>query len=61
MEPPENTHIKYLTMLHRDILISSIAARLAGAITFLACMSFFFRGSRDEADNLLRRNPDADS
>jgi heat shock protein HtpX len=37
-------------VLHRDILISSIAAMLAAAITFLARMSFFFGGSRDEED-----------
>src|SRR5262249_31314981 len=35
-------------VLHRDILISSIAAMLAGAITFLARMAFWFGGSRDE-------------
>jgi heat shock protein HtpX len=34
-------------VLHRDILISSIAAMLAGAITFLARMAFWFGGSRD--------------
>jgi heat shock protein HtpX len=33
-----------------DILISSVAATLAGAITFLAHMSFWFGGSRDERD-----------
>lgn len=38
-------------VLHRDILISSVAATLAAAITFLARMSFFFGGSRDEEDN----------
>jgi heat shock protein HtpX len=37
-------------VLHRDILISSIAAMLAAAITFLARMAFFFGGSRDEED-----------
>jgi heat shock protein HtpX len=37
-------------VLHRDILISSIAAMLAAAITFLARMSFFFGGSSDEED-----------
>src|SRR5580658_9468580 len=34
-------------VLHRDILISSIAAMLAAAITFLARMAFWFGGSRD--------------
>lgn len=38
-------------VLHRDILISSVAATLAAAITFLARMMFFFGGSRDEEDN----------
>ena len=33
---------------NRDILISSIAATLAGAVTFLARFGFFFGGSRDE-------------
>ncbi len=33
---------------NRDILISSIAATLAGAITFLARFGFFFGGGRDE-------------
>ena len=35
-------------VLHRDILIASVAAMLAGTITFLARMAFFFGGSRDE-------------
>lgn len=36
-------------VLHRDILISSVAATIATAITFLARMGFFFGGgSRDE-------------
>jgi heat shock protein HtpX len=35
-------------VLHRDILISSIAAMLAGTITFLARMAFWFGGSRDD-------------
>jgi len=35
-------------VLHRDILISSIAAVLAGAITFVARMAFWFGGSRDD-------------
>ncbi len=33
-------------VLHRDILISSVAATIATAITFLARMGFFFGGSR---------------
>lgn len=33
---------------NRDILISSIAATLAGAITYLARFAFFFGGDRDE-------------
>jgi heat shock protein HtpX len=37
-------------VLHRDILIGSVAATLAAAITFLARMAFFFGGSRDEED-----------
>jgi heat shock protein HtpX len=44
-------HIK-----NRDILISSIAATLAAAITFLARMAFFFGGTRrddDEGSNPL--------
>jgi heat shock protein HtpX len=35
-------------VLHRDILISSIAATLAGAITLMARMAFWFGGSRDD-------------
>jgi heat shock protein HtpX len=35
-------------VLHRDILISSVAAMIAGTITFLARMAFWFGGSRDE-------------
>lgn len=35
-------------VLHRDILISSVAAMLAGTITFLARMAFWFGGSRDD-------------
>jgi heat shock protein HtpX len=35
-------------VLHRDILISSVAATLAAAITFLARMSFFFGGRSDD-------------
>lgn len=38
-------------VLHRDILISSIAATIASAITFLSRMAFFFGGSRDDEDN----------
>jgi heat shock protein HtpX len=37
-------------VLQRDILISSVAATLAAAITFLARMAFFFGGSRDDDD-----------
>jgi heat shock protein HtpX len=37
-------------VLHRDILISSVAATLAAAITFLAQMAMWFGGSRDEED-----------
>jgi heat shock protein HtpX len=37
-------------VLHRDILISSIAATIATAITFLARMSFFFGGRRDDEE-----------
>jgi heat shock protein HtpX len=35
-------------VLHRDILISSVAATLATAITFLSRMMFFFGGERDD-------------
>jgi heat shock protein HtpX len=35
---------------NRDILISSVAATIAGAITVLARMGFFFGGSRDDRD-----------
>ena len=41
-------------VLHRDILISSVAAMLAAAITFLARMAFWFGGSRDDEG---RSNP----
>jgi heat shock protein HtpX len=37
-------------VLHRDILISSVAAMIAGTITFLARMAFWFGGSRDRED-----------
>ena len=37
-------------MLHRDILISSVAAMLAAAITMLARMAFWFGGARDDED-----------
>ena len=37
-------------VLHRDILISSVAAMIAGTITFLARMAFWFGGSRDDRD-----------
>ncbi len=35
-------------VLHRDILISSVAATIATAITFSSRMAFFFGGSRDD-------------
>ncbi len=35
---------------HRDILISSVAATIAAAITMLARMAFFFGGRRDEEE-----------
>ena len=41
-------------MLHRDILISSVAGMLAAAITMIARMAFWFGGSRDDED---RGNP----
>ncbi len=37
-------------VLHRDILISSVAATIATAITFLARMGFFFGGRRDDEE-----------
>jgi heat shock protein HtpX len=37
-------------VLHRDILISSVAATLASAITFLARMAFWFGGARSDED-----------
>jgi len=41
-------------VLHRDILISSVAGMLAAAITMIARMAFWFGGSRDDED---RGNP----
>jgi heat shock protein HtpX len=40
-------------VLHRDILISSVAATIAAAITWIAQMAFFFGGAgrRDDEDN----------
>src|SRR5262249_52906592 len=38
-------------VLHRDILLSSVAATLAGAITMLARMAFWFGGSSRDEDN----------
>jgi heat shock protein HtpX len=38
-------------VLHRDILISSVAAMIAGTITFAARMAFWFGGSRDDEDS----------
>ena len=35
-------------VLHRDILISSVAATIATAITFFSRMGFFFGGQRDD-------------
>ena len=37
-------------VLHRDILISSIAATVATAITFVARMGFFFGGRREDEE-----------
>jgi heat shock protein HtpX len=37
-------------VLHRDILISSVAATIAAAIMFLSRFAFFFGGSRDDDD-----------
>ncbi|HLH15652.1 MAG TPA: zinc metalloprotease HtpX [Bryobacteraceae bacterium] len=37
-------------VLHRDILISSVAATLAAAITLIARMAFWFGGTRDDED-----------
>ena len=38
-------------VLHRDILISSVAATIAAAITFLARMAFFFGGTGGRDDD----------
>ncbi len=37
-------------VLHRDILISSVAATLAAAISFVGRMAFFFGGQRNDRD-----------
>ena len=37
-------------VLHRDILISSVAATIAAAIMFISRMAFWFGGSRDDDD-----------
>ena len=37
-------------VLHRDILISSVAATIAAAIMFISRMAFWFGGSSDEED-----------
>ena len=37
-------------VLHRDILISSVAATIATAITFFSRMAFFFGGRQDEKE-----------
>jgi heat shock protein HtpX len=41
----ELAHVK-----HRDILISTVAAIVAGAITWIAQMAFFFGGAGDDRD-----------
>ena len=38
-------------VLHRDILISSVAATIAAAIMFLSRMAFFFGGTRSDDDD----------
>jgi heat shock protein HtpX len=48
----ELAHIK-----HRDILISTIAAIVAGAITWISQMAFFFGGSSSNDDRDNRGNP----
>ncbi len=42
----ELAHIK-----HRDVLISTIAAMIAGAISYLAYMAMWFGGGRDDEDS----------
>ncbi len=37
-------------VLHRDILISSVAATIAAAIMFISRMAFWFGGARDDDD-----------
>ena len=47
-------------VLHRDILISSVAATIAGAITMMARMAFWFGGGRGDdeiAEARWRRSP----
>jgi len=38
-------------VLHRDILISSVAATIAAAIMFISRMAFWFGGARDDDDS----------
>lgn len=38
-------------VLHRDILISSVAATIAAAIMFISRFAFWFGGSRDDEDS----------
>jgi heat shock protein HtpX len=38
-------------VLHRDILISSVAATIAAAIMFISRMAFWFGGARDDEDS----------
>lgn len=40
-------------VLNRDILISSVAATLAGVISYIAQMAFFFGGSRDREGGVV--------
>ena len=40
-------------VVNRDILISSVAATVATAISFLAQFAFFFGGNRDDRDNFV--------